>query len=101
VIMYAILNQDGTLAEIRSGDLDPERMNTDPASGKRYAVPYDTARPAARDGEHLVFDRREITADGVVDHYRAEARPAEPPSLEQRIAEIEGRVATLENASKR
>lgn len=75
--MYAVLNPDGSVFEIRAGDLDPARVNTT-VKTKRYAVPFGEQRPELKPGEQHVFVRRDVTADGVTDIYASEPIPVVP-----------------------
>lgn len=68
--MYAVLNPDGTLRELREGEIKPGD-NTGNRT-KPYAVPVTDARPEIAQGERWVNERRIVTpslvtlaADGV------------------------------------
>lgn len=96
--MYAILNVDGSLAEIRMGAID-DSVNTKNRE-KRYAVPFDEQRPALKPGEQYVFVRRDITADSVTDIYGTEPIPpvVTPRDLAAELDAIKADVARTKAA---
>lgn len=94
--MYAVLNPDGSVFEIRGGDIDPAVVNTDNRE-KRYAVPFTEDRPALKPGERHVFVRRDATPDGVTDVYASETI-VDPPPPRDLAAEIDTLKADLARA---
>jgi hypothetical protein len=59
--MYAVLNPDGTLHELRDGEIQPTTNTANRL--KRYAVPVSDTRPARTDLQRRVNERRVVTAD--------------------------------------
>jgi len=88
--MYAVLNPDGTLFELRAGAIEATTNTRN--RQKRYAVSYTEIRPELAPGEQHVFDRRDVTADAVTDVFRIELIPPAVPTLDQRV---DGLVAAL------
>ena len=59
--MYAVLNPDGSLHELREGEIQPTTNTANRT--KRYAVPVSDTRPARTDLQRWVNERRVVTAD--------------------------------------
>jgi hypothetical protein len=76
--MYAILNPDGSFAELREGEIGPGE-NTQNRT-KRYAVPYSQTKPTLQAGEEHVLSQRQVTADSVTDVFLVQAIASLPKS---------------------
>lgn len=91
--LVAILNEDGSVREIR--DLGPEPVVVKPGR----VVPVEDQKPT--DGkEYAPTPVSELTASKskVVREWREVIREPEPPSLDDRITALEQRLAALETA---
>lgn len=81
--MYAVMNPDGAVYELRDGIIDTTTNTRN--RQKPYAVRYEVVRPILRAGEQHVLDRRDVTIDNVMDVFRVEPIPIKPVDVEQKV----------------